>query len=275
MRNEPEYKKKQLAAILSRYDAMAVAFSGGVDSTFLLAMAKRCLGKKALAVTADSPFFPRRELVFAKRMADKIGVDHLVLPIAVLDDREITDNPPERCYFCKRLIFTALATEMAKRRIEVLAHGANLDDQSDYRPGARAAFELGVVAPLTLAGLNKSDIRILSEHMGLETWNKPAMACLASRIPYGTRIDPNALDMVEKAEAVLQDLGFAACRVRHHGRVARIEIPEDDLQHILEVPIRNRVVSRLIGIGYLHVALDLEGYVRGGMNRAWSVEHRT
>lgn len=264
-------KKLKLEGMLSRLDSLAVAFSGGVDSTFLLATAKKCLGKKVLAVTVDTVFYPRRERVFATRTAAALGVEHVLLTLDLLGDPLISGNTAERCYFCKRSMLTAVAKAIENRSIEALAHGANLDDQTDYRPGERAASELGVMAPLAMAGMTKSDIRYFSRQMGLDSWRKPAMACLASRIPYGTVISPEALGMIEKAEELLQDLGFSACRVRHHGEVARIEVAPSAFHSILKDDMRIQVVKGLLGIGYAHVSLDLEGYRQGSMNRKLSV----
>ncbi len=177
-------------------------------------------------------------------------------------------NEKGRCYICKKNMLTRVLEISAENNIPHVAHGANLDDLNDYRPGFKAAREMGVIAPLMDAGLAKADIRALSKTMNLETWDKPAMACLASRIPYQTPITPEILKMVERAEAILMDLGFNACRLRHHGPVARIEVPPDRIAALLAEPLRKKIVRRLHEIGYLHVSLDLEGYVQGSLNRA-------
>lgn len=261
-------KKENLITMLQGYNSILVAFSAGVDSTFLLATARRATGKTVLAVTVDTPFIPRRELAAAKSIADRLGVPHVVLPLGIFDNQEIIANTKERCYHCKKTICSALRRLADEWGIETLVHGANLDDQGDYRPGLRAASEMGVVSPLVAAGLTKSDIRLLSREMNLETWQKPAMACLATRIPYGTPITQAALNRIEEAEEVLRHLGFETCRVRHHGHVARIEVAPEALRTVLSDGIRNDIIRLFRKIGYLHITLDLEGYCPGRMNRA-------
>jgi uncharacterized protein len=261
-------KKKRLMAILASHDALAVAFSGGVDSSLLLAAAKAALGDRVTAFTADAPFHARREMRAARATAQALGVRHIVVPFAPITDPAFVSNPPERCYTCKRLIFAEIIRRAAALGLERVAHGENRDDRQDHRPGSKAAAELGVAAPLAEAGLTKADIRALSRRMGLATWNKPAMACLASRIPYGQPITAQALTMVEAAEDVLEGLGFSGCRVRHHGPVARIELAAGDLKKALAAARRAEILTCLKRIGYQYVALDLEGYVPGSLNRA-------
>jgi uncharacterized protein len=261
-------KKKRLAEILKAYGRLVVAFSGGVDSTFLLAAAKEALGDRVTAVTADSPIHSRREIREALATAKALGVEHIVVPFAELTAPGFAANPPDRCYTCKQLIFSEIIRMAASMGVERVAHGVNLDDLGDYRPGQKAAEEMGVAAPLVEAGLNKADIRALSRRMGLPTWNKPSMACLASRIPYGRPITPEALKMVEAAEEILQGLGFSGCRVRHHGDVARIELAARDVNRAVRTGVRSRIVEGLKAVGFTHVAVDLEGYVPGSLNRA-------
>ena len=261
-------KKKRLAEILKAYGRLVVAFSGGVDSTFLLAAAKEALGGRVTAVTADSPLHSRREIREALATAKALGVEHIVVPFAELTAPGFAANPPDRCYTCKQLIFSEINRMAASMGVERVAHGVNLDDLGDYRPGQKAAEEMGVAAPLVEAGLNKADIRALSRRMGLPTWNKPSMACLASRIPYGRPITPEALKMVEAAEEILQGLGFSGCRVRHHGDVARIELAARDVNRAVRTGVRSRIVEGLKAVGFTHVAVDLEGYVPGSLNRA-------
>jgi len=261
-------RKKRLIAILQAYDGLVVAFSGGVDSTFLLAAAQEALGDRVTAVTADSPIHSRREIREALETAKALGVKHIRVPFAEMTAPAFVANPPDRCYTCKQLIFAEIIRIAASMGVERVAHGVNLDDLGDYRPGLRAAEEMGVVAPLVEAGLTKADIRALSRRMGLPTWNKPSMACLASRIPYGRPITPEALKMVEAAEEVLQRLGFYGCRVRHHGEVARIEVAPGDLKKTMHPAVRAEILERLRKIGFRHVAVDLEGYVPGSLNRA-------
>lgn len=260
-------KKKRLTAILKAYDRLVVAFSGGVDSSFLLAAAKEALGDRVTAVTADSPIHSRREIREALETAKALGVKHILVPFAEMTAPGFVANPPDRCYTCKQLIFSEIIRIAASLGAERVAHGVNLDDLGDYRPGLKAAEEMGVAAPLVDAGLNKADIRALSRRMGLPTWNKPSMACLASRIPYGRPITPEALKMVEAAEEILQGLGFSGCRVRHHGEVARIEMAARDVNKAMRAAVRSQILKGLKDVGFTHVAVDLEGYVQGSLNR--------
>jgi uncharacterized protein len=257
-----------LIVLLKTYDRLVVAFSGGVDSAFLLAAAKEALGDRVTAVTVDSSIHSRREIREALETAEALGVRHVVLPSAVMTAAEFVANPPDRCYFCKRMLLGEITRFAAGMGVPHIAHGVNLEDLNDYRPGLRAAAEMRAVAPLVEAGLTKADIRALSRRMGLPTWDKPAMACLASRIPYGSPITVEGLRMVEAAEEVLWDLGFSGARVRHHGEVARIELDPRDLKKIAQAPRRAEVVKGLRAVGFSHVAVDLEGYVQGSLNRA-------
>jgi uncharacterized protein len=266
----PDLRDKQahLFAILKRFDGLVVAFSGGVDSTFLLAAAREVLGERVAAVTAHSPLHPRRETRAAVEIARTLGVRHYRVASNEMALPEFVANTAERCYVCKRNVLAEVLRIAARIGVHHVAHGLNADDQGDFRPGRRAAEEMGVTAPLLEAGLTKSDIRRLSRRMGLPTWNKPSLACLASRIPYGTPITPRALGMVDRAENVLRDLGFEACRVRLHGDVARLEISPGALKKIMSPAIRADIVKRLRRIGFRHIAVDLEGYVQGSLNRA-------
>jgi len=255
-------KKKRLISILKTYDSLVVAFSGGVDSTFLLAAAKEALGDRVTAVTADSSIHSRLEIREALETAKALGVRHVMLPLAEMTAPEFVANPPDRCYGCKQIVFGEIMRIAAQMGVQRIAHGVNLDDLGDYRPGLKAAEEMGVAAPLVEAGLTKADIRTLSRRMGLPTWNKPSMACLASRIPYGRPITAQALKMVEASEEVLHDIGFSGCRVRHHGEVARIEMAVRDLNQAMRPEVRSRIIQRLKDIGFKHVAVDLEGTCR-------------
>ena len=261
-------KKRRLIEILKSYSTLAVAFSGGVDSTFLLAAAKEAMGGGVTAVTVDSPIHSRREIREACAIAKGLGVKHIVVPFGEITAPGFATNPPERCYTCKQLIFAEIIRVAASLEIRRVAHGVNLDDREDYRPGLKAAEEMGVASPLAEAGLTKADIRALSRKMQLPTWNKPSMACLASRIPYGRPITREALMMVEMAEESLLQLGFDGPRVRHHGAVARIEVAQRDLKKTLHKKMRAEILERLKQIGFKHVAIDLEGYVQGSLNRA-------
>jgi len=260
-------KLQKLVSILKPWDSLAVAFSGGVDSSFLLAVAHDTLGDRVVAVTAESPLHPQRERHAAAEFARSLGVEHIVLQSAELYRPEFIANRQDRCYICKKLVLGDIMALTARMGFSRVAHGANVDDLGDFRPGHKAAEELGVLAPLVDAGLNKEDIRRLSRARNLNTWDKPSMACLASRIPYGTPISREALGMVEAAEDWILSFGFRTCRTRHHGRIARIEIDPRDLRLMLNETVRKKIVDRLRQIGFLHITLDLEGYVQGSLNR--------
>jgi uncharacterized protein len=259
--------KERLIRLLRDTDSLLVAYSGGVDSTFLLALAHETLGAKVVAATATSRIYPAREEAEAVRFAQERGIQHVVFQSDETSLPEFVENGPDRCYHCKRSLFQKLLEIAREKGIEDVAHAANLDDLRDYRPGMRAAQEMGIMAPLLDAGLVKKDIRFLSKEMGLSQWNKPAMACLATRIPYGSPITTEKLKMIEEAEAFLVERGFSQCRVRHHGSVARIEVESSRISMLLGDDLREEVLQRFSEIGFLHVALDLEGYVSGSMNR--------
>ena len=264
-----QQKEERLRALLVTYDRLAIAFSGGVDSTYLLAMAQETLGNdRVLALTVESPFMSRREIQRTRDLAGRMGFPHRVVDLNPMDDADVLANTPERCYYCKRQVFGTLLTEARRAGFTRLAHGENADDRSDYRPGHRAAVELGVVAPLDEVGLTKSEIRELSHLRGLLTWNLPAQACLATRIPYGTTLDAEAMRQVELAEEFLRGrFGWQALRVRHHGVVARLEIPPEDWPALLDVRAREAVVAEFARLGFGAVALDLAGLRSGSMNR--------
>jgi uncharacterized protein len=259
--------KERLTKNLKGYRKLVVAFSGGVDSTLLLKMAQLALGKEVVAVTATSPIHSERETEYARKLADELGVAHILLRSEEMGLPAFVANGPDRCYHCKKQLFRKIFEQAEQLGIAHVAHGANIDDLQDFRPGLQATRELGVAAPLVDAGFAKGHVRRLARELGLPNWNQPARACLASRIPYGQEISEPVLTMVARAEEVLRDLGFDACRVRHHGTVARIEIPLEDLRHILTEPLRRNIVERLRKVGYAHVALDLEGYRQGSLNR--------
>ena len=260
-------KKQRLLDLLGSFSGLVVAFSGGVDSSFLLAMAKQVLGNRVTAVTAESPVHPLRERQAAADLAKALQVDHIIIPSYEMDLPDFLANPDNRCYICKKHVLGQLFGVAADLGIETVAHGVNLDDLSDYRPGQQAAKELGAEAPLVDAGFTKEDIRELSKEMGLPTWDKPSMACLASRIPYDEPITSARLSMVEAAEDFLLEMGLKTCRVRHHGSVARIEVDPADFDRLLNPDNRNRILDRLKSIGFVHVALDLKGYEMGSMNK--------
>jgi pyridinium-3,5-biscarboxylic acid mononucleotide sulfurtransferase len=268
---EAHDKKQALLAKLKALDSLIVAFSGGVDSTFLLAVAHEALGKKVMAVTAHSIIYPLSEIDEAIAFARGRGIEHVLLASEASHLPEFVANPPERCYFCKKYLFGRLRELAGQRGIRSIAHAANMDDFDDFRPGWKAAVEMGGIAPLVDARLTKEEIRHLSKEMGLATWDKPSMACLASRVPYGEAITETKLRMIGEAEKEIASCGFTQYRVRHHGPVARIELQAPDLKRIMEPEIRERIVAKLKELGFLYVTLDLEGYVTGSMNRGLGV----
>ena len=263
-----EAKKKILIGILKSYQTLAVALSGGVDSALLLAEAHDILGDRLIAVTARSPIHPEQEIADAASFCNDLGVAHRVIDTAELDQADFLANTPQRCFVCKMTMFGQIKKILREKGVEYLVHGANADDNNDYRPGLHAARELGVGAPLMDAGLTKHEIRLLAKDRGLRVWNKPAMACLATRIPYGTPITNRLIEQIRQAEMVLDSAGFKGCRVRHHGAIARLEVPLDQLVRLMSDPTRGRLVAKLQALGFSHVCVDLEGYVRGSMNRA-------
>lgn len=264
-----EQKAARLRAILAELGSLVIGMSGGVDSVLLARVAHEVLGERALAVTADSPSLPRRELRAAVELARLAGINHLVIKTAEVSDPRYAANPSNRCYFCKTELFTQLRSLADERGLEWIAYGENVDDRGDHRPGALAARERGVRAPLGEAGLTKADIRALAQDLGLPVWDKPAFACLGSRFPYGTMITPERLAQVEAAEDVLWELGLRQFRVRHHGDLARIEVEAGDMPGLIEQA--STVVARIRDrAGFHHVTLDLAGYRRGSMNETVS-----
>jgi len=243
-----------------------VAFSGGVDSTLLLRTARDVLGRNVLAVIATSETYPGREIRAARALARRLAVRTKVIHTEELRNPEFVANSPERCYYCKRELFTALRGIAEKEGIGFVLDGANTDDRSDFRPGSRAGRELGVRSPLEEAGLRKAEIRSLSRALGLATWDKPSLACLASRFPYQTRIESEGLRRVGRAEEFLRRLGLRQLRVRHHGPVARIEVEAADFPKLLAPRVRTRLTSFFKKLGYTYVTMDLDGYRTGSLN---------
>jgi uncharacterized protein len=264
-------KKQALLDNLRALDSILVAFSGGVDSTFLLAVAREALGKNVLAVTAHSIIYPLSEIEEAVTFARLQGIEHVLLTSEASHLPEFVANTPERCYVCKKYLFGRLREIAEQRGIRNIAHAANMDDFDDFRPGWKAAVEMGGIAPLVDARLTKEEIRFLSKEMGLSTWNKASMACLASRIPYGEPITETKLRMISEAEKAIASLGLTQYRVRHHGPVARVELRISDMKRIMEPEVRESIVAKLKELGFLYVTLDLEGYVTGSMNRGLEV----
>lgn len=267
-----EEKERKLHALLRGYGRVALGFSGGVDSTLLLRESLAVLGEEnVLALIADTPSLPRKEFAEALRLAEKLGAACLVVDPDELSDPDYAANQADRCYFCKKHLFGLVAKSAAEKGFATVLDGNNADDSGDYRPGRRAALELGVKSPLMEAGLTKAEIRQLSARAGLPTADKPAMACLASRIPYGTPVTAEVLAQVERAEEALREEGFVQCRVRHHGEVARIEVAVSELPRLLDAALREKIVRETKAAGYRYVTLDLQGYRMGSMNEKLEV----
>ena len=257
-------KMDALQKLISTFPSAIVAFSGGVDSTFLAVLVYRILGEHSLAVTAVSPTYPEAQLTEARELAARYGFPHQVIHTDEFADPEYINNPPERCYFCKRSLFRELRKIADEKGFAVLLDGANFDDLADFRPGHRAASEMKVRKPLQEVGLTKAEIRELSKQMGLPTWKKPAYACLASRIPYGRTITAEALARIDQAESFLISLGFQEIRVRDHFPVARLEIGQADLEQAWQ--LRHQIASKLHELGFPYVSIDLDGFRSGSMN---------
>jgi uncharacterized protein len=263
-------KYVRLISLLAEKGGAAVAFSGGVDSSFLCYAAREALGDKAIAITVASPMLPQSEIDCAREVAARVGIRHLLIEEDGIDEA-VAANPKERCYFCKKIEFTSIMKEAKKHGIHTVLDGSNTDDPADYRPGLKALEELEIWSPLRAAELGKAEIRELSRRFDLPTWDKPAFACLASRIPYGERIDREKLFRIERAEDSLRRAGFRQFRVRSHGDIARIEVAPEERRRFFDEGLLDSVSRELKAFGFLYVALELEGYLMGSMNRALSV----
>ena len=262
-------KYEQLKRLMRKLEGVAVAFSGGVDSTLLAKVANDELGECMVAVTAQLRAVPQAEFQGATAWCAEQGIRHVVVPYDELTIPGYAQNPPDRCYICKRAVFSHIMDAAKEQGIRHVADGSNLDDDGDYRPGMRALAELGIQSPLKECGFTKADVRALSRELGLPTWNMPSAACLASRFAYGETITANKLLRVERAEQFLHDLGFGQLRVRIHGEkgtLARIEVPRDDLARLASPEVRAQVTARLRELGFAYVCLDLDGFRSGAMN---------
>jgi len=262
-----EKRLGDLEEIIAPRGSALVAFSGGVDSSLALAVAARALPKKrVLAVTSNNETYLPSELEGAEALALSLGVEHLVVNTRELDDPNYASNPTNRCYFCKSTLYSDLARISSEKGYACVVDGANKDDEGDYRPGRKAARELGVISPLSLSGVSKLEVRELARYLGLRSWDKPALACLSSRFPYGQEITPEKLAQVAQAEEFLRSRGYAQVRVRHHGEIARLEVGAEEMERAFAE--RQEISTELKDAGFLYVTLDLTGYTSGSLNAA-------
>lgn len=260
-------KLKILKNIIHHYQRVVVAFSGGVDSTFLLRICVDVLGKKnVIAVTAISDSYTKTEQEYAQSVTYDFGIKHVLLMTNEMSDDSFVANTPDRCYYCKKHLFSELRNLAKAHNVSHILDASNADDENDYRPGRRAAKEFSIQSPLIEAGIMKEDIRGYSKALGLNSWKKTANPCLASRIPYGNEITKDKLKIIEEAEIFLRNMGFKTVRVRHHGEIARIEMPQQDVQRLVENTRRAKIISYLKQLGFVWVAIDLEGYRPGSLN---------
>jgi pyridinium-3,5-biscarboxylic acid mononucleotide sulfurtransferase len=269
-----EKKIKNLKNYIASLESAIVAFSGGVDSTLLLKLSSDILKDKVAAVTAKSLTFPQSELEDSKTLARELGVKQVIIETNEIKNKKFSSNDRERCYWCKYELFELISNFAKKNNFKYILDGSNYEDTVDYRPGAKAVKKWRVLSPLREAGLTKEEIRTASKELGLSTWDKPAAACLASRIPYGTKITEDLLQKISSAESALKKLGFRQVRVRHHGNIARIELPIHDMPKILDIKIKNSVIKSLKNLGYIYITLDIEGYTTGSMNKILELSHK-
>lgn len=262
----PQEKESFLLARLAETPSLIVALSGGADSVYLAWAAQRALGERALSVTAVSPSFSSHDRSVVEEFVRAFSIHHEFVDTHELDNPAYRANAPDRCFFCKDELFSVLDKLAQERGFAATAYGVNADDTLDFRPGHRAATEHRVLTPLLDAALRKSEIRFLSQRAGLPSWDRPASACLASRIPYGTEVTPERLSLIERGEAVLRELGFRQFRVRLHDKLARVEIAPDEMARAFSSPISSQIVKKLKSLGFSYVALDLEGYRQGSLN---------
>ena len=263
--NALKNKLEELEAVVAPYGSALVAFSGGVDSSLALAVAAKALSKESvLAVTSNNETYLPSELEGAKALALSLGVEHLVVNTRELDDPNYAKNPANRCYFCKSTLYSDLAKIAEEKGFRCVIDGANKDDEGDYRPGREAAKELGVISPLSVVRMSKDEVRELAKYLGLPSWDKPALACLSSRFPYGQEITPEKLAQVARAEEFMRSRGYKQVRVRHHGEIARLEIGPDELEKAFKQ--REEISTELTAAGFLYVTLDLVGYTPGSLN---------
>lgn len=274
MNKELWNRYEELKKYIAGFGSVAVAFSSGVDSTFLLYAAKEALGESVMAVTASSCSFPERELNEARAYCEKIGIRHIVIKSEELQIEGFSHNPKNRCYLCKRELFTKIRLVAEENNLAEILEGSNLDDNGDYRPGLQAVAELGIKSPLREIGFTKQEIRELSKELNIPTWEKQSFACLSSRFPYGDLINEQKLKMVDKAEQLLLDLGFHQLRVRIHGDIARIELDPKEFDRFMKEEIRTEVYNKFKEYGFSYVSLDIRGYRTGSMNETIGITNQ-
>ncbi|MBQ9828119.1 MAG: ATP-dependent sacrificial sulfur transferase LarE [Lachnospiraceae bacterium] len=264
--NDPAEKKRLLEENIKKQGKLAVAFSGGIDSAFLLKTAHDILGDDVIAVTVKACMIPERELRETREFCGSEGITQVIAEFDALIIKEFRENTPDRCYHCKKALFECISSAAAEKGFNTVCEGSNADDVSDYRPGLRALEESGVLSPLKEAGLKKDDIRLLAKEAGISIWNKPSLACLATRFPYGDIIDEEGLSRADRAEQKLLDMGFSRVRVRIHGDLARIETDPSEMKRLLEQPVRDEINRYFKELGFSYTAMDLKGYRTGSMN---------